>query len=223
MTDTSPEALASEQRLKYKKIAANVLAGKASQKDAADAIMKLCDDNERLAVICGKHHDTIAALRAAPVAMRVLRGRDCVVVDERAYSLAALTEAAYQWAVCAGSTNPAFDMPGWFYSGSPYAEQIKALGVPCGDVPDDFCPEYVPTPAKLWRSRPTLWETYECAIPLDAPPSVDPVAEAARVLLKAGLDAPLSVEDRTANPVAAQAYDGIVKWLKAKAQEASRE
>jgi hypothetical protein len=82
MTDTSHEALASEQRLKYEKIAANVLAGKASQKDAADAIMKLCDDNERLAVICGKHRDTIAVLRAAPVAMRETLTQMIALTDE---------------------------------------------------------------------------------------------------------------------------------------------
>lgn len=59
-------------------------------------------------------------------------------------------------------------------------------------------------------------------MPQPAPPS-DPVQEAARVLLDAGLDAPLSDEDRAENPIAAKAYDGIVKWLKNKAAPATPE
>lgn len=44
----------SEQREEYEKIAARISVGKASQDDAVQAILQLCRDNERLAVICGK-------------------------------------------------------------------------------------------------------------------------------------------------------------------------
>ena len=55
MTDmTDDNELISEQRIKYEKLAARIAVGKASQQEATDAIMQLCGDNERLAVISGK-------------------------------------------------------------------------------------------------------------------------------------------------------------------------
>lgn len=46
--------LISEKRIKYEALAARISVGKASQQEACDAIMQLCRDNERLAVIAGR-------------------------------------------------------------------------------------------------------------------------------------------------------------------------
>jgi len=66
MTDiTSAEVealpLTSAQSEKYNLLRAQILAGKASQKDASDAIAQLCQDNEHLAVISGKHRSAYLA------------------------------------------------------------------------------------------------------------------------------------------------------------------
>lgn len=63
--------LVSAQRIKYEKLAASISVGKASQQEACDAIMQLCRDNERLAVISGKARaETAAAVAAALEAVK---------------------------------------------------------------------------------------------------------------------------------------------------------
>jgi hypothetical protein len=54
--------LISEQRIKYESVAARVSVGKASQQEACDAIVALCRDNERLAVIAGRWRKDAASL-----------------------------------------------------------------------------------------------------------------------------------------------------------------
>jgi hypothetical protein len=93
---------------------------------------------------------------------RVLRGGNTVIVDGIGYRLADLVAATF--ALVKDTDNPAFHMPGWFYSGSPYAEQIKRLGVSTCDIPPDFVPEYVPELGKLWRKMPTAWDAYTAAL-----------------------------------------------------------
>ncbi len=53
---------------------------------------------------------------------------DQVCANGNWYDLQELVNAAYNRAKKAGSKNPAFDIPSWFYTGSPYANEIVALG-----------------------------------------------------------------------------------------------
>ena len=82
--------------------------------------------------------------------MEVFRGGNIVVVGGGAYGLYGLVTATHNEAKMYGPDNPAFHMPGWFYSGSPYGRQIKELAdrnnIFMSDVPVDFVPEYVPPP-----------------------------------------------------------------------------
>lgn len=109
-------------------------------------------------------HETILALadKDHRAEARVLRGGNVIVVDGLGYHLAALAEASY--ALVKDTDNPAFHMPGWFYSGSPYAEQIKALGVTPYPIPKNFRAEYVPDLGKVWRRGPTAWEAYSTGL-----------------------------------------------------------
>ena len=103
--------------------------------------------------------------------MRVKRGGSWIVIDdERAYALSELVQKTYEMTIAAGSDNPGFDMPAWFFTGSPYAEQIEALGCTLCDVPKDFLAEYVPDLGKVWRSRRPLWECYATLAALDPAP-----------------------------------------------------
>ena len=56
--------LISAERIKYEKLCARLAVQKASEHEAVSAIHQLCDDNERLAVICGKRAAEITRLRA---------------------------------------------------------------------------------------------------------------------------------------------------------------
>lgn len=58
--------MVSEQRIKYEKLCAQISVGKASQQDAVDAIVQLCRDNERLAVLAGKARAALAPAQPAP-------------------------------------------------------------------------------------------------------------------------------------------------------------
>jgi len=100
------------------------------------------------------------AAEARAVGVQVQRGGKWIVVGDKAYDLRECTEAAAALVVASGSNNLGFDMPGWFFTGSPYAEQIKALGVAAQDIPSDFVAEVVPDLGKVWRARQTIWETY---------------------------------------------------------------
>lgn len=61
--EAMPEGI-SDQRLEYDKVRARILAGKASQQDASDAIDRVCRDAERLAVISGKQRARAEAAEA---------------------------------------------------------------------------------------------------------------------------------------------------------------
>ena len=65
----STEELISEQRIKYEALAARISIGKASQQEATDAIMQLCRDNERLAVIAGRNRAKLEAAEKLAEAM----------------------------------------------------------------------------------------------------------------------------------------------------------
>ena len=93
-------------------------------------------------------------------AVKVKRGGKWIVVDGKAYDLRDCTEVAAELTRKSGSNNIAFDMFPWFFTGSPYADQIIDLGVTPQAVPDDFIAEYIPDLGKVWRSRQTIWETY---------------------------------------------------------------
>lgn len=99
--------------------------------------------------------ERIQALEDTP---RVLRGGEVVVVDGQAYNLRALVKASYAMVKELGSKNPGFDMPPWFFSGSPYAEQIKALGVQPIPIPENFTAEYLPQSTPGWSRRPPIWQ-----------------------------------------------------------------
>ena len=56
--------LISAERIKYEKLCARLAVQKASEHEAVGAIHQLCDENERLAVICGRRAAEITRLRA---------------------------------------------------------------------------------------------------------------------------------------------------------------
>lgn len=93
--------------------------------------------------------------------MKVLRGNNAIVVGESSFGLSRLTDLAFEEAKSYGSDNPAFHMPGWFYSDSPYGEQILALAerhnVEPAPIPKDFIPEYVPKLGYVWRTTEPKW------------------------------------------------------------------
>jgi hypothetical protein len=99
--------------------------------------------------------------------MQVLRGRNTLIIDGIGYSLDQLTTAAFEEAKLYGSKNPAFHMPGWFYSGSPYGTQILDLATRKGlipiVIPDNFTPEYMPKLGYIWRATEPAWiDYYNC-------------------------------------------------------------
>ena len=130
---------------------------------------------------------------AQPVAVkdaaRVLRGGEVVVVDGQAYSLRDLVDASYAMVKGLGSKNPGSDMPPWFYSGSPYADQIKALGVQPIPVPENFSAEWLSQSKPGPSQGPAIWQHYTMA--LDAVDDRISIKNAALILLdamRAGLD-----------------------------------
>lgn len=116
-------------------------------------------------------------------AARVMRGGEVVVVDGHAYNLRDLADASYATVKGLGSKNPGFDMPMWFFTGSPYADQIKALGVQPMPVPDDFCAEYLPQSNPGPSRCPAIWQHYTMA--LDAVDDRISIQNAALILLDA--------------------------------------
>lgn len=86
-------------------------------------------------------------------------------VGNEFYSLSKLVDTVFE-IVKQHSPNPAFHMPGWFYSGSPYGKEICDLGVePLKDTPKEFIPEFVPPLGKVWRSREPLWpKIFNCEV-----------------------------------------------------------
>lgn len=96
----------------------------------------------------------------------VFRGENYLKVGKDFYVLSDLVEAAYEL-VSKTSDNPGFDMPQWFYSGSPYGTQIRALGVLSCQPPDEFIPEFLPQSEKQpWNRHASWWRDY--ATGLDA-------------------------------------------------------
>lgn len=91
--------------------------------------------------------------------------RDLLKVGNEFYSLSQLVATVIE-IVKQHSSNPGFDMPGWFYSGSPYGKEIISLSVqPLKDKPTDFTPEFVPPLCKVWRSREPLWpQIFNCEV-----------------------------------------------------------
>lgn len=96
----------------------------------------------------------------AAEAVRVLRGGEWVVVGKRAYRLRDLSDATYRMVKDMGSNNPGFDMPAWFFSGSPFGAQIEALGCEAHEIPDNFRPEYLPRLEKAWAARASIFDRY---------------------------------------------------------------
>jgi hypothetical protein len=92
--------------------------------------------------------------------MRVLRDskNNLLKVDDVFYQLSELVDRTFDIAK-QHSSNPVFDMPGWFYSGSPYADEIHKLGCESVENVNEFIPEFVPPLGKVWRSREPMWPT----------------------------------------------------------------
>jgi hypothetical protein len=89
------------------------------------------------------------------IVMRTNTGH--IFVNGKCYNLFALVNKAFAIVKASGSNNPAFDMPPWFYTGSPYADAIVNLG--CKEVapPTSYKVECVPELGKVWRSREPAW------------------------------------------------------------------
>ncbi|MCU0909770.1 MAG: hypothetical protein MUE98_00050 [Rhodobacteraceae bacterium] len=79
-------------------------------------------------------------------------------VSGKWFRTADLADAAFDLVRRAGSENPAFDMPPFFYTGSPYGEALLALGVaPCDPPPSYrvmFTPHFGKSP---WWRRAPIW------------------------------------------------------------------
>lgn len=81
------------------------------------------------------------------------------------YSISALVDRAFGIVTASGSRNPGFDMPHWFYTGSPYGDEIESLG--CAEVapPTEYRKEYVPELGTVWRSREPAWPSiFNCKV-----------------------------------------------------------
>jgi hypothetical protein len=73
------------------------------------------------------------------------------------FSLSDLKDAVFAKLKSSGSDNTAFDAPPWFYSGSPYADAICALGCAEVEAPKEYSVEHVPPLGKVWRARKPAW------------------------------------------------------------------
>jgi hypothetical protein len=80
-----------------------------------------------------------------------------IFANGKCYSLFALVNKAFDIVKASGSNNPAFDMPPWFYTGSPYADAIVNLGCEELTPPDIYMVECVPPLGNVWRSREPAW------------------------------------------------------------------
>lgn len=78
----------------------------------------------------------------------VLRGGEYISIDGVFYNMKSIADALYNEAK-EYSDNPAFHMPGWLFSGSPYGEQLLDVifrnNINSVDTPKHFRPEFVPT------------------------------------------------------------------------------
>lgn len=86
-------------------------------------------------------------------------------VGNNFYSPSQLVDTVFE-IVKQHSSNPAFDTPGWFYSGSPYGKEIISIGVKTLEKePDEFVPEFVPPLGKVYRTREPIWpEIFNCEV-----------------------------------------------------------
>lgn len=81
------------------------------------------------------------------------------------YNLSDLVNIAYNIVKDSGSSNPAFDTPPWFYTGSPYADEIVSLGCDVIDAPKTYKVEHVPELGYVWRSREPAWpKIFNCKV-----------------------------------------------------------
>lgn len=81
------------------------------------------------------------------------------------YTLSVLVDKVFEIVKTSGSNNPAFDMPPWFYTGSPYADELVNLGCKEVTAPETYKVEYVPALGKVWRSRELTWPSiFNCSI-----------------------------------------------------------
>jgi hypothetical protein len=91
--------------------------------------------------------------------VRVLRDsrNNLLKVDEYYFSLSEVVDHVYT-IVCQYSDNPGFDMPPWFFSGSPYADEILRLGItPIQHQVREFTPEFTPAARPTWRANEPKW------------------------------------------------------------------
>lgn len=80
------------------------------------------------------------------------------MVSDKCFLLSDLADAAYAALVDHGSRNPGFDMPPFFYTGSPYGEAILKMGCPEVDPPRAWRAEYVPQDGvEPWANRKPIW------------------------------------------------------------------
>lgn len=81
-----------------------------------------------------------------------------VFVGQRCFRLRDLGNAAYRKVVDAGSSNPAYDLPPFFWTGSPYGEAILLLNCAQVDPPSHWLIEHVPRGSRRpWKSHRPIW------------------------------------------------------------------
>lgn len=79
-------------------------------------------------------------------------------VGNKWFAVQDVSAAAFEAVRAAGSTNPAFDMPPFCFTGCPYGEAILKLGVQEVAAPTHYQVQYVPHDGKkLWRAREPIW------------------------------------------------------------------
>jgi hypothetical protein len=90
--------------------------------------------------------------------MKVIRtDTDHIRANGKWFRRADLVDKVFTKLKAAGSDNPALDAPPWFYSGSPYADAICALGCAEVEAPKKYSVEYVPALGEVWRARKPAW------------------------------------------------------------------
>lgn len=92
--------------------------------------------------------------------IRVFRDstNDCLLIDGVPYSIMTLRDAVIE-KLRPHTKNIGYNIPPFFYSGSPYADAMLALGVdPKDEVPDNFRAEWVPQSTKpAAMSQNQIW------------------------------------------------------------------
>ena len=79
--------------------------------------------------------------------LRVMRTDAHIQIGDQWFSTRSLVNAAYDRIVSAGSKNPAFDSPPFFWTGSPYGVQILSLGCETVAAPETYVVHYLPAPS----------------------------------------------------------------------------